>query len=78
MKEKLSLIKNALGRFNAKRAVNSEKYKMTNILLTVLFPVFIVFMAEINQGKYPSKFILFLAERPTVVQSSDNDRYEAC
>ena len=67
MKEKLSLIKNALGRFNAKRAVNSEKYKMTNILLTVLFPVFIVFMAEINQGKYPSKFILFLAERPTVV-----------
>ena len=67
MKEKLSLIKNALGRFNANRAVNSEKYKMTNILLTVLFPVFIVFMAEINQGKYPSKFILFLAERPTVV-----------
>ncbi|MGN0621891.1 MAG: LTA synthase family protein [Porcipelethomonas sp.] len=67
MREKFASIKSALGRFNARRAVNSEKYKMTNLLLTVLFPLFIVCMAEMNQGKYPSRFILFLAERPSVM-----------
>ena len=40
---------------------------MTNLLLTVLFPVFIVCMAEINQAKKPAKFILFVAERPSVM-----------
>lgn len=56
-----------INKFNDKRNINSEKYKMTNILLTLLFPLFIVCMAEINQGKYPSKFILFVAERPSVL-----------
>lgn len=51
---------------NEKREINSTKYRMTNFLLTVLFPVFIVSMAEINQGKYVSKFILFVAEKPTI------------
>lgn len=50
-----------------RRDINSEKYKMTNILLTLLFPIFIVCMAELNQNKYPSKFILFVAERPNVM-----------
>lgn len=50
-----------------RRDINSETYKMTNILLTLLFPVFIVCMAELNQNKYPSKFILFVAERPSVM-----------
>lgn len=57
----------AVKKFNAKRNNNTTRFKMTNILLTVLFPVFIVCMAEINQDKYPSKFIIFCAERPTVM-----------
>ena len=71
MKEKLiSAGKKTIGgikRFNAKRNDNTGRFKMTNILLTVLFPVFIVCMAEINQDKYPSKFIIFCAKRPTVM-----------
>lgn len=67
MKEKILKVKSAFGKLNAKRAENSEKYKMTNLLLTVLFPIFIVCMAEINQGKYPYKFILFAASRPSVI-----------
>ncbi len=71
MKDKLlkfaSKIKDTVKSINAKRNDNSERFKMTNILLTVLFPVFIVCMAEINQHKYPSKFVIFCAERPTVM-----------
>jgi len=71
MKEKLlkfaGKTKTKINNINARRNENSEKYKVTNILLTVLFPIFIVCMAEINQNKYPSKFIIFCAERPSVV-----------
>lgn len=67
MKERLIAVKNAIGRFNDKREQNSVRFKMTNIIMTVLFPVFIVCMAEINQAKYPSKFIVFAAARPTVI-----------
>ena len=67
MKEKFLTIKKYIGIFNSKREENSGKYKMTNLILTILFPFFIVCMAEINQDKYPSKFILFLAERPSVM-----------
>lgn len=57
----------AVGRFNEKREDNSVKFKMTNFLLMVLFPLFIVSLAEINQMKTPSKFILFVAEKPSVM-----------
>ena len=67
MKEKFLTIKKYIGIFNSKREENSGKYKMTNLIMTILFPFFIVCMAEINQDKYPSKFILFLAERPSVM-----------
>ncbi len=67
MKEKILKIGRAFKKFNKKRDENSQIFKLTNILLTVLFPVFIVCMAEINQDKYPSKFILFCASRPTVM-----------
>lgn len=67
MKGKFLTIKKYIGIFNSKREENSGKYKMTNLILTILFPFFIVCMAEINQDKYPSKFILFLAERPSVM-----------
>lgn len=63
----LAPVTNRIHRFNEKRNNNSTRFKMTNILLTVLFPVFIVCMAEINQDKYPSKFIVFCAKRPTVM-----------
>ena len=52
---------------NQKRRQNSLKYRVTNFLLLLLFPFFIVCLAEINQMKTPSKFILFLAEKPSVV-----------
>ena len=67
MKEKLIDVKERINSFNGRRNENSRKYKMTNLLLTVLFPVFIVCMAEINQAKKPAKFILFVAERPSVM-----------
>ena len=67
MKEKLIAVKERINSFNGRRNENSRKYKMTNLLLTVLFPVFIVCMAEINQPKKPAKFILFVAERPSVM-----------
>lgn len=67
LREKFFGADTKLGRFNKKRAENTAKYKMTNLILTVLFPFFIVAMAEINQAKVPSKFILFVTERPTVV-----------
>lgn len=67
MKEKLIAVKERINSFNGRRNENSRKYKMTNLLLTVLFPVFIVCMAEINQAKKPAKFILFVAKRPSVM-----------
>lgn len=60
-------IKAKIDIINQKRDFNSENYKATNLLLTLLFPIFIVFIAEINQCKYPSKFVLFMVEKPTVV-----------
>ncbi len=60
-------VKCKINKLNERRSLNSEKYKATNLLLTVLFPIFIVFIAEINQCKYPSKFIVFMTEKPTVV-----------
>ncbi len=71
MKEKLlkfaDKIRKSINKINLKRNDNSERFKVTNILLTILFPIFIVCMAEINQHKYPSKFIIFCAERPSVM-----------
>jgi len=54
-------------KINDRRNLNSETYRATNLLLTILFPIFIVFIAEINQCKYPSKFIMFIVEKPTIV-----------
>lgn len=53
--------------FNAKRELNTIKYTMTNRLLVLLFPVFIVCMAELNQAKHLSKFVLFVANKPLVM-----------
>lgn len=53
-------------RLNQRRDINSDTYKATNFLLTILFPIFIVLIAEINQYKYPSKLIMFISEKPTI------------
>lgn len=50
-----------------KRSYNTQRFKMTNRLLLILYPIFIVCMAELNQDKYPSKLVLFIAERPTIM-----------
>lgn len=52
---------------NAVRNKNTDKYKMTNFFIMVLYPVFIVLAAELNQDKYPSKLILFISQRPMVM-----------
>lgn len=52
---------------NERRDKNSVTYEMTNFFLTLLFPVFIVLMAELNQGKYPSRLIMFIASKPMIL-----------
>ncbi len=49
------------------RLENSDKFKRTNFWLTVLFPIFICCMAEINQAKYVIPFLEFCGDRPTVL-----------
>ncbi len=50
-----------------KRSYNTLRFPMTNRLLLLIYPIFIVCMAELNQDKYPSKLILFISEHPTVM-----------
>lgn len=53
--------------YNAVREENTVKYKWLNLALLILYPVFITFMAEINQFKKVSAFWKFLVERPSVI-----------
>lgn len=70
MKEKLFLgfskLRDKILRLNERRNLNSETYKATNLILTLMFPIFIVLIAEINQCKYPSKLVMFIVEKPTI------------
>ena len=50
-----------------KRSYNTLRYPMTNRLLLILYPIFIVCMAELNQDKYPSKLVLFITDHPTIM-----------
>ena len=56
-----------LKKINEKREHNSQRFVPLNLILLLIFPVFITFMAEINQFKYAGKFFAFASERPTVV-----------
>lgn len=60
-------IKDFFAHLSGKRIENSEKYKLTNFFLAVLFPIFIVCLAEINQMKAPSKLVLFISEKPSIM-----------
>lgn len=51
---------------NEIRNKNSIIYEMTCFFLKVLYPVFIVLMAELNQGKYPSRLVMFIVRNPMV------------
>lgn len=50
-----------------KRTYNTLRYPVTNRFLLFCYPIFIVCMAELNQAKYPSKLVLFIAEHPTIM-----------
>ena len=50
-----------------KRSYNTLRFPMTNRLILLLYPLFIVCMAELNQDKYPSKLVLFISEHPTIM-----------
>lgn len=67
IKKSLSGAGSVIKKLNKKREKNTEHYKMTNIFLSFLFPLFIVLMAELNQGKYPSRLIMFIVNRPSVM-----------
>lgn len=54
-------------KLNTKRENNSERYGLLNIVLMLIFPVFITFMAEINQFKYVGKFLSFASAHPGVI-----------
>ncbi|MBQ3855648.1 MAG: LTA synthase family protein, partial [Ruminococcus sp.] len=58
---------NWITRLNQKREDNSSRFKTLNMILMILFPVFITCMAEINQFKKVSSFFAFAADRPTVL-----------
>ncbi len=53
--------------FKLKREQNTIKYPMTNALLLLFFPLFIVLIAEVNQMKYVDNLIIFISERPSII-----------
>lgn len=50
-----------------KRGLNAENKKMTNLLLTAFFPIFIVCLSELTQMKSTAKLILFIVRSPMVM-----------
>lgn len=60
-------MKSRFDRLTLKRTANSDKYKATNILLTIAFPFFLASLIEIIQMKSVKSFVLFLFNRPTVL-----------
>ena len=52
---------------NDRRERNSNRIVMTNRLFLLLYPIFIVCMAELNQCKYLSKLVIFIAQHPTIM-----------
>ncbi|MBQ7130968.1 MAG: LTA synthase family protein [Oscillospiraceae bacterium] len=53
--------------FRSRREQNSVNYSMTNTLLLMFFPLFIVLIAEVNQMKYVDNLIIFMSERPSII-----------
>jgi len=55
-----------LTKLNEKRDANTTRFGALNIVLMILYPIFICSMAEINQFKKVGSFFAFVADRPTV------------
>lgn len=53
--------------YNKKREENTSRFRKLNIALLILFPIFIVAMAEINQFKGVGAFLAFAIDRPSVI-----------
>lgn len=64
--EKTSKLPDWLVKFNKRREANTTRFGKLNLILMILYPVFIASMAEINQYKKVSSFFAFAADRPTV------------
>lgn len=67
IKTKFSKFLELTKKYNAKREENTEKHKALNIFLLLIFPIFIVCMAEINQFKHVSAFAEFAVQRPSIL-----------
>lgn len=65
--ERFSSIRAWFCSVHEKRSYNTLRFPMTNRLLLLIYPIFIVCMAELNQDKYPSKLVLFIADHPTIM-----------
>ena len=57
----------ALRAFNQKRRENSEKFKLLNLIMLIIFPIYITCMAEIIQAKEISVFAKFFVHHPAVL-----------
>lgn len=51
---------------NAKRDANSDKFSILNLLLLVLFPIYITCLAEVIQAKKLSKTAVFFFDNPMI------------
>jgi len=67
IKTKFNSFLDHVKKYNKKRDENSERFKVLNIILMIVFPMFISCMAEINQFKHVSSFLNFAVERPSVL-----------
>ena len=66
-KTKFNQISDKIKKYNEIRCENTQKYKTLNYILLILFPIFIVCMAEINQFKFVSSFAEFALGRPSIL-----------
>lgn len=66
-KTKFNQISDRIKKYNEIRCENTQKYKTLNYILLILFPIFIVCMAEINQFKFVSSFAEFALGRPSIL-----------
>lgn len=67
IKTKFSKFLDFSRKYNEKRDENSSKFKILNIIMMCIFPIFIVCMAEINQFKYFGAFLEFAVSRPSIL-----------
>lgn len=65
--KKINKFFNVIKEYNQKRGENTSKFRKLNLALLIIFPIFIVAMAEINQFKGIGAFLAFAIDRPSVI-----------